>query len=53
MHMFGRVREPDEMAGIWRQLLLTRASDDTVHKIGQDGGFVSAMPRPDRRHSVG
>ena len=43
MHLFGRVREPDEMAGIWRQLLLTRASDDTVHKIGQDGGFVSAM----------
>ena len=25
MHLFGRVREPDEMAGIWRQLLLTRA----------------------------
>src|SRR5688500_4662200 len=43
MHLFGRTREPDEMAGIWRQLLLTRASDDTVHKIGQDGGFVSAM----------
>ena len=33
------VREPDEMAGIWRQLLLTRASDDMVHKIGQDGGL--------------
>ncbi len=43
MHLFGRVREPDEMAGIWRQLYLTRASDDMVHKIGQDGGFVSAM----------
>ena len=28
MHLFGRIREPDEMAGIWRQLLLTRATDD-------------------------
>ena len=25
MHLFGRVREPDELSGIWRQLLLTRA----------------------------
>ena len=29
MHLFERVREPDEIAGIWRQLLLTRAADDT------------------------
>jgi coenzyme F420 hydrogenase subunit beta len=43
MHLFGRVREPDEMAGIWRRLYLTRASDDMVHKMGQDGGLVSAM----------
>ena len=43
MHLFGRVREPDEMGGIWRALYLTRASNDMVHKIGQDGGFVSAM----------
>ena len=43
MHLFGRVREPDEMAGMWRQLFLTRASDDMVHKMGQDGGLVSAM----------
>ncbi len=43
MHLFGRTREPDEMAGIWRQLLLTRAASDNVHQIGQDGGFVSAM----------
>ena len=42
-HLFGRVREPDEMAGIWRQLLLTRATDDAQHEKGQDGGFVSAM----------
>ena len=40
MHLFGRVREPDEMGGIWRQLLLTRAADDNQHQKGQDGGFV-------------
>ncbi len=43
MHLFGRVREPNEMSGIWRQLLLTRASDKTQHDRGQDGGFVTAM----------
>ena len=43
MHLFGRTREPDEMAGIWRQLLLTRATDKVQHEKGQDGGFVSAM----------
>ncbi len=43
MHLYGRLREPDEMAGIWRQLLLTKAADDTVNEVGQDGGFVSAM----------
>jgi coenzyme F420 hydrogenase subunit beta len=43
MHLFGRTREPDEMSGIWRQLLLTRASDQFVHENGQDGGLVSAM----------
>ena len=43
MHLFGRTREPDEMAGVWRQLLLTRASDKVAHEKGQDGGFVSAM----------
>jgi coenzyme F420 hydrogenase subunit beta len=43
LHLFGRVREPDEMAGIWRQLLLTRAVDGDQHRVGQDGGFVSAM----------
>ena len=31
------------MAGIWQQLLLTRANDDLQHRHGQDGGFVSAM----------
>jgi len=43
MHLYGRLREPDEMAGIWRQLLLTKAADDHVNEAGLDGGFVSAM----------
>ena len=43
MHLFGRTRGPDEMSGIWRQLLLTRAVDTEEHTKGQDGGFVSAM----------
>lgn len=42
-HLFGRDRQDDEMAGIWEQLLLTRATDRTQHEKGQDGGFVSAM----------
>jgi len=42
-HLFGRVRQAEEPSGIYQDILLTRASDDTVHEIGQDGGFVSAM----------
>lgn len=42
-HLFGRDRLDDEMAGIWEQLLLTRATDKTQHETGQDGGFVTAM----------
>jgi coenzyme F420 hydrogenase subunit beta len=42
-HLFGRVREPEEMSGIYSDILLTRASDKMVHEMGQDGGFVSAL----------
>jgi coenzyme F420 hydrogenase subunit beta len=42
-HLFGRTRQPGEMSGVYRDLLLTRASDDMVHRMGQDGGLVSAM----------
>jgi coenzyme F420 hydrogenase subunit beta len=42
-HLFGRIREPDEMWGVTRQLLLCRASDEVIHDVGQDGGFVGAM----------
>jgi coenzyme F420 hydrogenase subunit beta len=42
-HLFGRVRTDDEVAGIYSDILLTRASDETVHRMGQDGGLVSAI----------
>ena len=42
-HLFARERRPDEMSGIYKDVLLTRASDDTVHRLGQDGGLVSAI----------
>ncbi len=42
-HLFARDREPDEMSGVYKDILLTRASDDMVHQMGQDGGLVSAL----------
>ena len=42
-HLFGRVREPDEVAGIYSDILLTRATDEHVLTTGQDGGLVSAI----------
>ena len=42
-HLFAQDREDDEMSGIYKDVLLTRASDDMVHQMGQDGGLVSAM----------
>jgi coenzyme F420 hydrogenase subunit beta len=31
------------MSGIYKDVLLTRASDETVHQLGQDGGLVSSI----------
>lgn len=42
-HLFARDRADDEMAGIYKDILLVRAADDTVHQTGQDGGLVSAI----------
>jgi coenzyme F420 hydrogenase subunit beta len=42
-HLFARSRQPDELSGIYQDILLTRASDDWVHRVGQDGGLVSAL----------
>src|ERR687898_3574899 len=42
-HLFARTRQQDEVSGIYQDILLTRASDDMVHRMGQDGGLVSAL----------
>ena len=42
-HLFDRDRNPDEVAGIYSDIMLTRASDAMVHQMGQDGGLVSAI----------
>jgi coenzyme F420 hydrogenase subunit beta len=42
-HLFARTRADDEVAGIYQDILLTRATDATVLDIGQDGGLVSAI----------
>ena len=42
-HLFARRRRPDEMAGVFKDVILCRASDDTVFETGQDGGLVSAI----------
>lgn len=41
--LFGRERQPDEVYGIARSVLLTRATDTVVHETGQDGGLVSTL----------
>jgi coenzyme F420 hydrogenase subunit beta len=42
-HLFGRVRTLEEASGVYQDILLTRATDDSIHQTGQDGGFVSAL----------
>ncbi|MDQ3306524.1 MAG: oxidoreductase, partial [Actinomycetota bacterium] len=42
-HLFERVRRPEEVDGISKDIILARASDDYVHELGQDGGLVSAL----------
>jgi coenzyme F420 hydrogenase subunit beta len=41
--LFGRARSAVEVEGVTKDVILTRASDDTVHELGQDGGLVSAI----------
>jgi len=41
--MFGRHRDVEETSGIYKDIILTRASDDFIHQTGQDGGLVSAI----------
>ncbi len=42
-HLFARTRDEDEVAGIYDDILLTRATEETVLEMGQDGGLVSAI----------
>ena len=42
-HLFGRVRRPEEVDGISKDIILARAADPKVAEIGQDGGLVSAI----------
>ncbi|HVW33859.1 MAG TPA: Coenzyme F420 hydrogenase/dehydrogenase, beta subunit C-terminal domain, partial [Acidimicrobiia bacterium] len=41
--LFGRARSAIEVEGITKDVILTRAADDRVHELGQDGGLVSAI----------
>lgn len=41
--LFGRERTPDEVYGVARSVLLTRATDAAVAEVGQDGGLVSTL----------
>jgi coenzyme F420 hydrogenase subunit beta len=42
-YLFGRERQPDEMAGVTKDIFLARATDPEIHAQGQDGGLVSAI----------
>lgn len=42
-HLFGRARSSNELAGIYKDVLLIKASDDFIYETGQDGGLVSAI----------
>lgn len=41
--LFERERRPDEVSGIYKDIVLARAADPALHEAGQDGGLVSAI----------
>ncbi|MGH9182238.1 MAG: Coenzyme F420 hydrogenase/dehydrogenase, beta subunit C-terminal domain [Acidimicrobiales bacterium] len=42
-HLFGRPRTEEEVDGVSKDVILARASDEFVQRVGQDGGLVSAL----------
>ncbi|MGI8751644.1 MAG: Coenzyme F420 hydrogenase/dehydrogenase, beta subunit C-terminal domain [Acidimicrobiales bacterium] len=42
-YLYGREREAEELSGVGKDVLLTRATDPEIHERGQDGGLVSAI----------
>jgi len=42
-HLFGRVRQAEEVAGHYQEIVLARATDQQLRARGQDGGVVSAL----------
>ena len=41
--LFERARRPDEVSGVYKDIVLARAADPQLHDVGQDGGLVSAI----------
>jgi coenzyme F420 hydrogenase subunit beta len=41
--LFGRTRTEAEVSGIFKDIVLARASETAIHEMGQDGGLVSAL----------
>src|SRR5437899_2365158 len=41
--MYGRTREPIEVEGVSKDIVLARATDPVLAEVGQDGGLVSAI----------
>jgi len=41
--LFERPRRPEEASGVFKDILLARATDPVLHEVGQDGGLVSAI----------
>ena len=41
--LFGRARRDEEISGIYKDIVLARASDPVIHEVGQDGGLVGAI----------